>query len=661
MTELHNFLPLQKHIPFYSLLHNERVIPAEISTQENDFGIAIKKQVHDSKLAEDRYSLQSRISTRFKMHPVFTIARRAELAIRRNNLGALYPDALLDGLNREHQQLLNNLGQRYSSFHEDLLVLAVIYNNSRAVQLILDEYDVSPDTGLDVAVVTFNASMLHLLLQRGANPDVYLHKALSISMPHLPSVHVLLHHGADTRLKIGSSGDNAVSCAMKTPHYIREHVVELVTKGEYTLTDKELTVSETTQVPDKRYSLNQVHDNGARLLDALSAGSEINNYVNRLIRDSSSESFDYLVSGLELFIQSHAYFIWSKQGHKLIDAVLHENFHVPENIEGYSKLIAVLKGTEFSEEFILTKIYTILQQIGTDEALKVLSREVPVTFSGVYSRLRQGNVGFPDSLDGTWYPYVVIKDDVIEMDSEGRLLDFIPVDDMTLAYQELEAFKLATNALTDTGKNADFLSDGRAKYFLKSLLNEPRFDLGKRYYSTWAIHSTGELMSAEWHHLVHLPTIYGLTWMCWLYNANPEWIDELLDDIEYDFSLISIRRRREAHTDNQMKILCLISNAMDFLCDTELKSRRDGDVYQLEAVEMLSSVGLESVIEDCGNRAFQGMWSGILGGYAERLESGHRVHMDAYTAITGMVGMRVNDFDVTERVEALLNENAVSC
>jgi len=644
---------VDSYIPFYPLLHNQTLVPERPAEESGSWGVAIRSARRAANAVRDRYSDKTQIAIRFRMHPVFATARRAELAIRRNELDALSAGNLLKGLDDQDKPLLTNLGLNGTHFYEDLLVLSVLYNNSAALELFLHKYHVSPDKGMRAAVQTGNTHMLHMLLKQHAVPGVYLQQELLKPFPCILTLRVLLHHGADTSLKIKETGDNALSCARKAPKRLRKDMLALIRTANYKLPDSEVAALEIPQVPDQKYSIDTINETGITLLEGIYNNSDIDRYVDFLTKESSSESLGFLIEATQQFVARHDNFMWHGKGHKLLDACLFENFHVAENLHHYERLITVLKNAEHAELSDLTKVYGIIQRIGTPEATALLSEHIPTIYSSAYARLRANEPAFPQTLEAR-YPNVCVEYDILEIDTMGRLLRFMPTDDYHCAFDELEAFTLATRALLELEEHQDYLDDGRAKYLIYSLLTEARFDLGKRYYGTWMIDAYAELRSDDWYHLYHKPTIYALAWLVFLYTQRPEWIDELLNDVQPMFP--ELRSRRAAKpTTCEAKLLQYIRNAMDRLWQTKLASRRNGEIYQLEAIELLRAAGIDEIMPIMLHKSFNRMWNSIIRDYQQRYENNDAVFMDGYSAMTTHIGFR-DEYDVTRRLANIIDE-----
>lgn len=277
-------LSARPYIPFFSLLNNQSLGYPYPEESPGSFTITGNK-------------FAAEMALKFRLHPIFTTVRQAEIALRRNNINMLLPDSLLRDIAPEHLPYLDDIDRLGNSLYDCLLNLAVIYRNTKAVELLLNHYDISPDKGMEAALDENNPHMVHLLLTQGADTGTHLHDELLMKKPSEIIVRILLHHGADKSLKLGNTGDNALSCALKIKSAIRKPFLELLSCDQVKLTDSEIKDLETEQSPDHRYSLEYVREHGNSLLTQINQKrtESSDNHIDALIKEMSEDSFKFKI------------------------------------------------------------------------------------------------------------------------------------------------------------------------------------------------------------------------------------------------------------------------------------------------------------------------------------------------------------------------------
>lgn len=610
------------YIPFFSLLNNESLGYPYREESPGVFGIT-------------GHQFAAKTALNFRLHPVFAPIRLAEIALRRNNINLLLPDNLLRDISPEHLPYLDDIDRMGNSFYQCLLTLAVIYRNTQAVQLILNNYDVSPDKGMEAALGESNPHMVILLLQHGAKTGTHLHSALIKRNPSELIVCILLHYGADQSLKLGNTGDNALSCAMKIKSAIRKPFLDLLSCEQITLSDSEIKILENEQSPDHKYSLAYVREHGNSLLTQISQrdteASET--HIYELIKEMSSESFNFIVSAY-IAIQKTEYHK-HPNGEKVFRELRKALFHCNFKISVYDHLYIRALSNAYPED--RNKLLHIIASLKTELGLATIKLETPDTNIGIYGRMRRGEPAFLETYK-IEYPDTFEQ---YEVDSGELLLRFMPCNSFTLADEMLNAFCKLTAALT---KGQIPFTDEKLKVFLGSLLAEIRYDLGERLNGLWCIYKDDVLPSEGWHEYVHLTSIMCVAWLVYLHENKPEWISEIFIE----------NLSKTEHSDPKRKLRRIIDNALSKLSSFKLTSRRNGSVFTLNAVEMLRAAGLGDYINQVEHRRFKKLWDSILGNYKELIKTDEPVLMECRQRFSPSIAM-IGDLYVTERVKRVLN------
>ncbi|WP_019531288.1 ankyrin repeat domain-containing protein [Dasania marina] len=604
----------------------------------------------------------------FRKHSAFIPLRRAELAIRRNEaLDCLAQQSLyLD----QPEYILQP-----ETWPQGLLNLAVVYGNSAAVEYLVQQYEVNPADGLMAAIAEQQIGMVYLLVKLGASINEPLPEgagwpldfALRVDKPSVELVRLLLKLGADMHVR-DKRGNNAQYYAKKSSRRVRAAMCELLGQTMESFNNKELTMLDAEQLADQKYSAECISQLGQKLLGFIATGisredrDSLDELVQPLIAEASELAFGYLLQAFKKECGVDRGAALSRPS-PVAEALFHVNFQVPENIQGYIEVAQISYAHRGAYRW---RAIAVLGQMNNQAAQEGLRHLVPDIQQGVLSRYKQGKPAFLKS------ETIEDQEDVLGLTAKpinnaGYLLEWLPCADMELAFELSQAFS-KTSALLKRLDNIDeAFAANEQQALLASLLQERRIDLPARTPTrrdnVWCLFFTDEIPSYEWHVLVHYNTVMAIAWLVYLYTSKPEWIEGVVNDDIYvgDIVKMPANRRRQASF-KQEKLALIIDNGLSKLDSWKLVSRRHGDIFTLESVELLRAAGVEEYLKQHGDSRrcirFNTMWCNILEQFRTQSQQPEPICLSASSPMIGMISMR-GEVDVTDRIKALVRtENA---